>query len=182
VALLGLVGLSVLAFGWEAWPRFLDSLLGHAGAIDPWVSDARKATVAASLVLAGVPRGVATAVQWGLAAGLAVGVALAFRGGVSPWRVGLLIAAGFAATPYGFHYDLPLLVAAVLMLARGEDGAARRLGWPEAAVLAAALVFPAVVTLSYRLVWVTGPCLLALVGLAAWKSFSRAGGICARRP
>lgn len=182
VALLGLVGLSVLAFGWEAWPRFLDSLLGHAGAIDPWVSDARKATVAASLVLAGVPRGVATAVQWGLAAGLAVGVALAFRGGVTPWRVGLLIAAGFAATPYGFHYDLPLLVAAVLMLARGEDGAARRLAWPEAAVLGAALVFPVVVTLSYRLVWVTGPCLLALVGLAAWLVFSRAGGICARRP
>jgi hypothetical protein len=93
-----------------------------------------------------------------------------------------VIAAGVAATPDGFHYDLPLLVAAVLMLARGEDGAARRLGWPEAAVLAAALLFPVVATLTYRLTWVTGPCLLALVGLAAWLVFSRAGGICARRP
>lgn len=182
VTVLGLVAASALAFGWEAWPRFFETLLGHAGAIDPWVSDARKATVAASLVLVGVPRGMAYAMQWGLAAGLAVGVALAFRGGVSPWRVGLLIAAGFAATPYGFHYDLPLLVAAVAMLARDEAGAARRLAWPEAAVLGAALVFPAVVTLSYRLAWVTGPCLLALVGLAAWRVFNRADGICARRP
>ena len=49
-------------------------------------------------------------------------------------------------------------------------------------MLGAAMVFPVVVTLSYRLVWVTGPCLLALVGLAAWLVFSRAGGICARRP
>ncbi len=182
VAVLGLVAASALAFGWEAWPRFFETLLGHAGAIDPWVSDARKATVAASLVLVGVSRGVAYAVQWAMAAGLAVGVALAFRGGVTTWRVGLLIAAGFAATPYGFHYDLPLLVAAVLMLARDEAGAARRLAWPEAAVLGAALVFPAVVTLSYRLAWVTGPCLLALVGLAAWRVFNRADGICARRP
>lgn len=182
VALLALVAASGLAFGWEAWARFLQGLLGHAGAIDPWVTDAHKATVAASLVLAGAPRGAAYAVQWALAAGLAVVVALAFRRGATPWRLALLIAAGFAATPYGFHYDLPLLVAAVLMLGRDEAGAARRLPWPEAAVLAAALLFPVATTLTTRFAWAKGPCLLALVALAAWRVFSRADAPCAKPP
>lgn len=181
-AVLGLMAASALAFGWEAWPRFVQTLLGHAGAIDLWVNDARKATVAASLALAGVPRGLAYAVQWVLAAGLAALVALAFRGGATPWRLALLIAAGFAATPYGFQYDLPLLVAAVPMLARDEAGAARRLAWPEVAVLGAVLVAPVTAVMTTRLAWVTGPCLLALVGLAAWRVFSRADAPCARPP
>jgi hypothetical protein len=174
---LGLVALSSLAFGWEAWPRFLATILGHAGAIDPWVGDLRKATIAANLTLAGLPRALAYQVQWALAAALAVLVALAFRhqaraGGITPWGIALLLAAGFAATPYGFLYDLPVLVAAVLMLARTEAGAARRLSWPEVAVLGAALLFPVAAVMTSRFYWMTGASLLALVALAAWRVFT----------
>jgi hypothetical protein len=174
---LGLVALSALAFGWEAWPRFLATILGHAGVIDPWVGDLRKATIAANLTLAGLPRAVAYQVQWGLAAGLAVLVALAFRhqartGGITPWGIALLLAAGFAATPYGFLYDLPVLVAAVLMLARDPAGAARPLAWPEVAVLGAALLFPVAAVMTSRFYWMTGASLLALVALAAFRVFT----------
>jgi hypothetical protein len=93
-------------------------------------------------------------------------------GGITPWGIALLLAAGFAATPYGFLYDLPVLVAAVLMLARTEAGAARRLSWPEVAVLGAALLFPVAAVMTSRFYWMTGASLLALVALAAWRVFT----------
>jgi len=158
-----MVVLSALAFGWETWPLFLATVTGHAGAIDGWVSDYRRATIVANLTLAGVPRDLAYGVQWALAAAMAVLVWAAFRRGVTPERIALLIAAGCVATPYAFLYDLPMLAAAVLILARD-----RKLPWAEAAILAAALLFPLAAVMTSRLYWMTGASLLALVVLA-WR-------------
>ncbi len=160
-----LVALSALAFGWETWPLFVATLTGHAGAIDGWVSDYRKATVAANLTLAGLPRNLAYGVQWALAAAMAALVWTEFRRGVTPERIALLVVAGFVATPYAFLYDLPMLAAAALILAR-----VRPLPWPEAAVLAAGLLFPLAAVMTSRLYWTTGASLVALLALAWWRS------------
>jgi alpha-1,2-mannosyltransferase len=159
-----MVALSALAFGWETWPLFLESVTGHAAAIDGWVSDYRRATLAANLTLAGLPRGIAYVVQWGLAAAMAALVWRSFRRGISSARIALLIVAGYAATPYAFLYDLPMLAAAVLILARG-----RNLPWREAAILAAGLLFPLAAVMTSRFYWMTGASLIALLALAWWR-------------
>ncbi len=163
--LAALFAASALAFGWETWPLFLTSVTGHAGAIDGWVSDYRKATIAANLTLAGLPRGLAYGVQWALAAAMTAMVWTEFRRGVTPARIALLIVAGYVATPYAFLYDLPMLAAAALILARG-----RKLAWPEAAILAAGLLFPLAAVMTSRLYWMTGASLLGLLALAWWRS------------
>jgi alpha-1,2-mannosyltransferase len=167
-----LVALSALAFGADAWLRFAETLTGHADAIDGWVSDYRKATVAANLALAGLPRALAYQVQWGIAAAMAALVWLVFRRGITPERTALLIVAGYLATPYGFFYDLPMLTAAILILARAPNGGPRRLAWPEAAALAAGLLFPVVATLTSRFYWATSLGLSALLALAMRRNMS----------
>jgi len=159
-----MVALSAVAFGWETWPLFLHSVTGHAAAIDGWVSDYRRATIAANLTLAGLPRDIAAMVQWALAAAMAALVWTSFRGGITPARIALLIVAGYVATPYAFLYDLPMLAAAVLILARG-----RPLPWPEAAILAAGLLFPLAAVMTSRFFWMTGASLIALLALAWWR-------------
>jgi hypothetical protein len=162
-----LVALSALAFEPETWLRFAETLTSHADTIDGWVSDYRKATVAANLTLAGVPRGLAYQIQWAIAAVMAALVWLVFRRGITPERTALLIVAGFLATPYGFFYDLPMLTPAILILAGATP---RRLAWPEAAALAAGLLFPVVATLTSRFYWATSMGLFALLALAWWRS------------
>ncbi len=165
-----LVLVSAAAFGWEPWRLFLEGLASHAGSIDDSVGEYRKATLSANLVLAGMPRPAAYAVQAAAGAAMAVLVWRVWRRGVSPAAIALLIVAGFLATPYAFFYDLPMLTPAILMLARTPSGRPRRLAWPEAAAIGTGLLFPITATMTSRLFWTTSLGLSAVLALALWQA------------
>jgi Glycosyltransferase family 87 len=166
---------SAAAFGWAPWQEFLAGLVGHAANIDASVGDYRKPTLTATLLQFHLDRAWAYRIQGVVALAMAALVWRAFRRGVSELAVALLIVATFLATPYGFFYDMPMLTAAILMVAAGF---AQRIPWPAAAVLAAALVFPIVTTLTSRFFWVNVVALAALLVLVLWR-LERPGVRCA---
>ncbi len=126
---LGMVALSVLAFGTGAWTGFFDSVLGGVdilGQVQP-LERMPSVFVAASLV--GLGRGAATALQVAVALLMLAAVGwlwlkrfpMAIRGSALLFAVPLV-------TPYSFDYDLAVLTVALawLLLEGGRRGVLRR--------------------------------------------------------
>lgn len=162
-----LVVTSTMAFGWASWPEWLAYLPAHADYLDAAVNNFRKPTVQARLMLAGVDpvlaRGPALLV---LAAAIPL-VWDAFRRR-HPLAPALLVAASFAAAPYTFIYDLPALAGvAVAALAARPPGATRL---ADDAIIALALLVPALLTVFTRFHWVGGVAQLLLFALLTWRA------------
>ena len=126
---LGMVALSVLAFGTGAWTGFFDSVLGGVdilGQVQP-LERMPSVFVAASLV--GLGRGAATALQVAVALLMLAAVGslwlkrfpIAIRGSALLFAVPLV-------TPYSFDYDLAVLTVAFawLLLEGARRGVLRR--------------------------------------------------------
>ena len=168
----GLTALALAAgatavFGMEAWGDWLAALPGYSAGFAARTDLLRlQPTVLANLLLIGVPDGAAHAAQWAASAGAAGMAWLAFRHGVTPAAIAVLVGAGFLANPHAFFYDMPMVTAAVLLL-----GDAPALG--EAAFLLLVLCTPA------AMVWTSAsislPVLIAFPFYALWRTAARAG-------
>ena len=159
---LALAAGATAAFGVEAWGDWLAALPGYSAGFAARTDLLRlQPTVLANLLLMGVPDAAAHMLQWAASAGAAAMAWLAFRRGVTPAAIAVLIGAGFLANPHAFFYDMPMVTAAVLLL-----GAAPALG--EAAFLLLVLCIPA------AMVWTSAsislPVLIAFPIYALWRS------------
>ena len=175
-AAIGLAGLSVLAFGVAMWPAWLETVSGHAGWLAAAVNDYRKPTVLATLSLLGAPAAVARGVQAGVTAGVIAVIWFCFRRGVSDLSIAAVESGTFLAMPFVFHYDLPMLTNAVLLLVR-DGGKSRRVpGLVETGIVVLALLFPALTSVTTRFFYVNSVALIAVFGLSVWrkmKSYDR---------
>jgi len=168
---------SGLAFGWELWPAWLDTLAGHAGYVDRSINNYLKPTIMANLVLLGVALPVAHAVQIGVGVVVAAIVLLCFRRGATDLSIAALQVGTFLAMPYVFRYDMPMQVNAILLLVRDRERSGRGVGPFEAGIIAFALLEPALTTLTTRFFYCSGLSLLLLFGLIVWRRFSSANDV-----
>lgn len=163
---LALVLGSAAWLGPQAWLEWIGSTREQGAFAAAWIGAFRQPTVTATLAMLGAGRTGALMVQAVVAGVVALGVAWAWRRGPSAAAAGAVLAGALLATPYGFVYDLPVALAAVIGLAAGRA----RLAWPEAAAMGAALLLPAVLHLTSRFFW-TGPVvLMALFVVCLWQA------------
>lgn len=167
---LGMVALSVLAFGIGAWTGFFDSVVGGVDILEQVRPLERMPSVFVAASLAGLGRGAAMAIQ--------VAVALLMLGAVG-WlwlkrfpmaiRGSALLFAVPLVTPYSFDYDLAVLTVALawLLLEGGRRGVLRR----EKVLLAVLWVAPIA---AWLIAARTGVQLTPLVLLACVWSVMRA--------
>ncbi|HVB66847.1 MAG TPA: glycosyltransferase family 87 protein [Acetobacteraceae bacterium] len=141
------VGLTILAsglaFGWSNWtglPAALLSLSHVIGATSGF--DGNCPTMTAALRMIGAGTFITTAGQAVTTIGAAVSVWLAFRGGVTPLAVALLMAGTFLATPYAVFYDLPTLSYAVALMVTERYDNKGDLTYLELAVVLLSVALP----------------------------------------
>ncbi len=126
---LGMVALSVLAFGISAWTGFFDSVLGGVDILGQVRPLERMPSVFVAASLVGLGRGAATALQVAVALLMLAAIGwlwlkrfpMAIRGSALLFAVPLV-------TPYSFDYDLAVLTVALawLLLEGGRRGVLRR--------------------------------------------------------
>ena len=165
---------SGLAFGWELWPAWLDTLAGHAAYVDRSISNYLKPTIMANLVLFGVALPVAHAVQTCIGVVVAAIVFLCFRRGATELSIAALQVGTFLAMPYVFRYDMPMQLNAILLLVCDRARTRRGVGLVEAGIITFALLEPALTTLTTRFFYCSGLSLTLLFGLIVWRRFSSA--------
>ncbi len=110
---------SAVAFGVAVWGAWLHDIpaLGSRIARDMLTFCPVMATVTSNLLVFGVPAADAHAVQLLVAGAAAVAVWTCLRRGVTMLGAAAVAAATFLVTPYAFAYDMPLLTAAVIVVA-----------------------------------------------------------------
>jgi hypothetical protein len=142
----GLLALATsLAFGAEIWSAWLDTMRGPSDRIaagrDPLLE--MMPTVTSAVLLLGGGKTLALLAQ----------VAGALAGLLALWRVrgrgdaearAVLPLATVLATPYAFHYDLPMVAGAVLTVVAARIAAAGRFGGIEFPLLLAAVAVPVI--------------------------------------
>ncbi len=125
VTFLGMVALSILAFGTGPWIGFLDSVIGGVDILQHVRPLERMPSVFVAASLAGLGRGAAMAIQVAVALLVfaAVGWLWLKRFPVAI-RGSALLFAGPLVTPYSFDYDLAVLTVALawLVLEVGRRG------------------------------------------------------------
>jgi hypothetical protein len=118
----GLIGLSMVLWGAEVWPiylNFLDWFVARAEAETGGSFLAFSASVLQACQIAGLPTAAGIGIQ--AAVSLAVGMAVyrAYRHPAAPdLRLALLLVGASLATPYGYVYDLPFAAAGIVLAAR----------------------------------------------------------------
>jgi hypothetical protein len=124
---LGLMALSVAAFGLAPWGAFLPALLGVGqGVADQIYPIGRMATVFAALRSADAPVALAYGVQILAALGAAWLVFAVWSRDVPALvKAGTSACCAFLATPYGLHYDMTFLILPFLAVALTLDPGAR---------------------------------------------------------
>jgi alpha-1,2-mannosyltransferase len=138
----GLILLSGLVFGWEAWAAFLAEFTGAHGTYENGrIELAGMITVFAAARLLGLPTAVGYAAQALAGVAAAVPVALLFwRRAALPPRAAALLAATLLAVPVLLLYDLTLLAVAGAWLLAPAHERGRRPG--EVPTLIAGYVTP----------------------------------------
>jgi arabinofuranan 3-O-arabinosyltransferase len=173
-----LVGLSVAAFGVEAWRGYLHqnfeitrSYLEEG--IGPFTAMAPSAFMAMRLYGAGLSA--AYAVQLACAVVVAVGTVLTWRWAASfAHKVALTGLAALLATPYAHNYDMTLVSVAVL----GGYALERRGGWEGALLMLVWLLPIAVVPLHTVGIVIAPWVLLGFFGWLLWRSGGETGRTC----
>jgi hypothetical protein len=161
-----LIAASLAVHGTAMWITWFDVLAGHPAYVDGNVTHFGKSTLLGHLLVRGYAVTTAHAAQTVLFLVTAALAIVAFR------RPGKLPAAALqagtlAGAPYAFIYDLPMATNAVLAL---RDAGPTR--WLDAAIGAACLSMPAVMTLTTRFTWTGFATLTALAALTAWRALS----------
>ncbi len=135
---------TVLAFGLD-WGTWLASMHDRAGPLIAGRETLRDMmpTVTSAVLL---PGGSVTAAHLAQAAGALAGVLALWRvrGRHDPEAQAVLPLATMLATPYAFHYDLPVVTGAVLAVIAARVAAAGRFGQAEFPLLLACVVAPVI--------------------------------------
>jgi hypothetical protein len=164
-----MVLVSSLVFGPRIWVDWWNVAAAHPDYLDRDVGNYLKPGVMANLVLFGMKLSAAHAVQAALGVVVA---AIVFR---CCWRrlddrsIAVLQTGTFLAVPYTFRYDMPLLVNAILLLARDRERTRESVGPIEAGVVVLGLLMPAITTLTTRFFYLSGLSLISLFALALWR-------------
>jgi hypothetical protein len=140
------VAASSLAFGWKAWSRLPDALVGLSQLVArhpkfAWYSP----TVTSGLRMLGASPMATSIGQIAVAACAIVLVWRHFRRGFTPMGGAALMVGAFLVTPYALYYDLPLVSYAVLVMVMDWHARCRALGTAEVAILALAVALPVLI-------------------------------------
>jgi hypothetical protein len=185
VTVAALALLATLAFGWEIWRGFLDSL--------PWTREVvleqggtgwhKFQTVFAWVRMWGGSVPLAYAIQGVLAAFLALSLGWLWRSRAAyPLQAAALIIASILATPYSMDYDLVALAPALALLA--AYGFSRGFApWEKTALVVVWLV-PLVArgVAEQTLIPLGVPSMLLLYALVNWRAAKECGTFRLRRP
>ncbi len=129
---------SSLAFGFDLWPAWLQSLRGYAGGYDVVVD--LMPTISANF--SGVGPHAAMGLQVVAAILVSIVIWRAFRAGVSERGIALVVTGTFLATPHAFNYDMPMISAAIAAWVVANRASAQKVLLIEALIVAAAFVLP----------------------------------------
>jgi hypothetical protein len=159
----GTIALLVIAsgilFGWSSWLEWIATLPSHSHYVETAVNQHYKATLTATLEMAGFSAEVAHIVQASAALAVAGIIWICFRRGSGRLTPAALMSGTFLAAPYAFFYDLPMLTNAALAASR------RRSSPAETFILALSILFPIVMLLTWRLWPIPLPAIILLFGL-----------------
>jgi hypothetical protein len=165
-----LVGLSVAAFGIDAWRGYLHQNFEITrsyleGGVGPFTAMAPSAFMAMRLYGAGLST--AYAVQFACAIAVAVGTVVAWRSSASVvHKIALTGLAALLATPYAHNYDMTLVSVAVL-----AGYALERRGGKEGVLLMLVWLLPIAVVPLHTVGIVIAPwILLGFFGWLLWRS------------
>jgi hypothetical protein len=130
-----LCGLSLIAFGWEAWQGFLSAAAGsHATYASGRINFGGFVTPFGGVLLAGGTPDMAYMAQAAATLGVGMLVAIVWRRGLPlPIRAATLAAATLVAVPVALIYDLMLGAVAAAWLVRDPAGLT---GWEKVALAA----------------------------------------------
>lgn len=136
--------LATLAFGWAIWPAWVMGFpaILHVTSQNRHLWMGIQQTISANLLLWGVSPRDAGIVQAVASIAMVVVIWRSFRQGSDMVRAAALAAATFLATPYGFTYDLPVMMGAVIIIAGERWRANASFALPEILVLVAAALLP----------------------------------------
>lgn len=141
-ATLGLVGLSLWAFGPEPWRAFFENLANAQGMVtDQKIAPGTYATLFANLRGLGAPVWAAGLAHAGSALAAALSVCVMWRSGGGLSARAALAAASTLISPYLFFYDLTLLLVAAALIVREAGGWSHLARW-EQGVLAYCWIAP----------------------------------------
>jgi arabinofuranan 3-O-arabinosyltransferase len=172
------VAASGLAFGWATWLGWLHAIGAHASYVAHSINPYLMPTIMASVRLAGGSLSLAYTIQACVGVAVAMIIWRCFRRGANDLSIAALQVGTFLATPYLFLYDMPMLANAILLYIRNRQIEGRGLGLIDGGIVAAGLLFPAVLMLTTRYHYIGSLALLALFGLIVWRRFE-AGSITA---
>ncbi|MGI4978487.1 MAG: glycosyltransferase family 87 protein [Janthinobacterium lividum] len=161
-----LLALDTVLFGAEVWGAWLGSLPGYATLFDAATAGNRLLpTVLGNALGLGLSHGAAQGVQLVAALLAAAAVWTAWRR-PGPFSAPVLLAATCLATPHAFLYDLPMLSAAAVLLARHRLETSGAVPAGEAAGIVAALMMPVPVVVFASAVPVSTLATAAFLGIA----------------
>lgn len=170
VTVLALAAVATLAFGVTIWSQWLAMLPAYSDLWEniPSVLNMRP-TVMASLQMVGVPLLAARVVQAAVTVTVAVCVWFAFRRGPSRLAAAALLCGTMLATPHAYFYDLPMVVAAMVLFVEERVQTDQGFTTGEVGVLLLALLFPIVMLMKNYAVPGTFLCLALLFWITIRK-------------
>ena len=131
---------SSLVYGAGLWPIWFHSITEYAGRFD-LVYDYMP-TIYANAEMLHAPRALAHVLQLCVSLPAGYMVWRAFRAGVTPQAIALLLVGTFLATPHAFNYDMPMMTAAIVWYLEHRYKATKSLDVGEVVALTLALVLP----------------------------------------
>ena len=171
VTLVGLALVATLAFGWAVWPAWVAMLPAYADWFDHRPLEKLKfmTTVMGNLQMAGVSLPLAKGAQALVAVMVAVLVARCFRRNPGRLATAALLVGTILATPHAFLYELPMVMAAVVLFIETRMGTSSTFGGAEVLILVLAVIFPALMLVTGLNLPVSAVPLMLLFGLILWQ-------------
>jgi hypothetical protein len=168
---------ATLAFGWSAWPAWVSMLPAYSDWFDQRGPESFKfmPTVMGNLQMVGVSLPIARGVQAIVAIAAAVLVARCFRRNPGRLAAAALLVGTLLATPHAFFYELPMVMAAVVLFIEARLEAISTFSGVEVLILILAIAFPALMWANGVNLPVSAAPLMLLFGLILWreKQFAR---------
>jgi hypothetical protein len=168
---LGLAVAATLVFGWSAWPAWVSVLPAYSHWFDQRGPESLKfmPTVMGNLRMAGVSPPIASGAQAIVAIAAAVLVARCFRRNPGRLAAAALLVGTILATPHAFFYELPMVMAAVILFIEARLEVSPAFSGVEVLILVLAILFPALMWVNGLNLPVSAAPLMLLFGLILWR-------------
>jgi Glycosyltransferase family 87 len=157
---------ATLAFGWGIWQAWLSMLPAYADMFDAATIPLRaRPTVLANLQMLGVSLPLARGAQGVVGVVVACFVWRCFRRDSGRLAAAALLVGTFLSTPHAFYYDLPMVLAGMVLFIEDRLETTATFGTAEILILALAIIFPVLMLLKDLPVPIGALSLLLLFGL-----------------